>query len=155
MPVQSDRPTSSFWRASRRSALGVTQLAVKEPVHSVKHFGGVNTIDSKGVAVECAKIADKKKAQNIIILDISKLTSVTRYFVICTGINERQLYTIADEVEKELKKLSIKKFGIEGYREAKWILIDYGDVIVHLFDKEVRSYYDLELLWGDAPKVKW
>ncbi len=97
----------------------------------------------------------KKKAQNIIILDISKLTSVTRYFVICTGINERQLYTIADEVEKELKKLSIKKFGIEGYREAKWILIDYGDVIVHLFDKEMRSYYDLELLWGDAPKVKW
>ncbi|MDP6433312.1 MAG: ribosome silencing factor [Candidatus Scalindua sp.] len=100
-------------------------------------------------------MADKKKAQNIIILDISKLTSVTRYFVICTGINERQLYTIADEVEKELKKLSIRKFGIEGYREAKWILIDYGDVIVHLFDKEVRSYYDLELLWGDAPKVKW
>ncbi|MDV5121775.1 MAG: ribosome silencing factor [Candidatus Scalindua sp.] len=100
-------------------------------------------------------MADKKKAQNIIILDISKLTSVTRYFVICTGINERQLYTIADEVEKELKKLSIKKFGIEGYREAKWILIDYGDVIVHLFDKEMRSYYDLELLWGDASRVKW
>jgi|TARA_B100001079_G_C16215351_1_gene427758 ribosome-associated protein len=54
-----------------------------------------------------------------------------------------------------LKKLSIKKFGIEGYREAKWILIDYGDVIVHLFDKEMRSYYDLELLWGDASRVKW
>jgi ribosome-associated protein len=75
--------------------------------------------------------------------------------VICTGINERQLHTIADEIEKELKKLSIKKYGIEGYREAKWILIDYGDVIVHLFDKEMRSYYDLELLWGDAPQVKW
>jgi ribosome-associated protein len=91
----------------------------------------------------------------LVILDISKLTSVTEYFVICTGINERQLYTIADEIEKELKTLSIKKYGIEGYREAKWILIDYGDVIVHLFDKEMRSYYDLELLWGDAPKVKW
>ncbi len=103
----------------------------------------------------CAKTADNKKAQNIIILDISKLTSITRYFVICTGINERQLYTIADEIEKELKTLSIKKYGIEGYQEAKWILIDYGDVIVHLFDKEMRSYYDLELLWGDAPKVKW
>jgi ribosome-associated protein len=91
----------------------------------------------------------------LVILDISKLTSVTEYFVICTGINERQLYTIADEIEKELKTLSIKKYGIEGYREAKWILIDYGDVIVHLFDKEMRSYYDLELLWGDAPRVKW
>lgn len=103
----------------------------------------------------CAKTADNKKAQNIIILDISKLTSITRYFVICTGINERQLHTIADEIEKELKKLSIKKYGIEGYQEAKWILIDYGDVIMHLFDKEMRSYYDLELLWGDAPQVKW
>ncbi len=131
------------------------KILLKESAHSIKLFGGVNTIDSKGIAVECANIADKKKAQNIIILDISKLTSVTSYFVICTGINERQLYTIADEIEKELKKLSIKKYGIEGYREAKWILIDYGDVIVHLFDKEMRSYYDLELLWGDAPKVKW
>ena len=118
-------------------------------------MGGFNTLDSKEIAVVCAKIADKKKAQNIIILDISKLTFVTEYFVICTGINERQLCTIADEIEKELKKLSIKKYGIEGYREAKWILIDYGDVIVHLFDKEMRGYYDLELLWGDAPRVKW
>ena len=126
-------------------------------VAALSHYvlGGINTIDSKGIAVACAKTADNKKAQNIIILDISKLTSITRYFVICTGINERQLHTIADEIEKELKTLSIKKYGIEGYQEAKWILIDYGDVIVHLFDKEMRSYYDLELLWGDAPQVKW
>jgi ribosome-associated protein len=102
-----------------------------------------------------AKIADTKKAQDIIILDINKISSVTDYFVICSGINERQLHTIADEIDKELKKHSIKKYGIEGYQEAKWILIDYGDVIVHLFDKETRSYYDLELLWGDAPRVKW
>jgi len=58
-------------------------------------------------------------------------------------------------MDKEMKKLSISKLGMEGYREAKWVLIDYGDFIVHIFDKEIRSYYDLELLWGDAPKVTW
>ncbi len=113
------------------------------------------TLDSKEIAVKCAQIADQKKAQDIVILDISKISSVTDYFVICSGINDRQLYAIADEIDKQLKKLSVKKFGIEGYREAKWILIDYGDAIVHLFDKEMRSYYDLELLWGDAPRVEW
>ena len=112
-------------------------------------------MDSKEIAITCAKIADEKKAQDIVILDVDKISSITDYFVICSGINDRQLYAIADEIDKQLKKLSVKKFGMEGYREAKWILIDYGDAIVHLFDKEMRSYYDLELLWGDAPKIKW
>ncbi|MHC4267884.1 MAG: ribosome silencing factor [Planctomycetota bacterium] len=118
-------------------------------------LGGLSTLDSKEIAITCAKVADQKKARDIVILDISKLSSVTEYFVICTGINERQLYAIADEIDKELKALSIKKYGMEGYRGAKWILIDYNSVIVHLFDKETRSYYDLEFLWGDAPKVSW
>ncbi|MEE8327622.1 MAG: ribosome silencing factor [Nitrosomonadaceae bacterium] len=112
-------------------------------------------MDSKEIAIKCAQIADQKKAQDIVILDISKISSVTDYFVICSAINERQLHAIADEIDKQLKKLSVKKFGMEGYREAKWVLIDYGDFIVHIFEKEIRSYYDLELLWGDAPKVTW
>jgi len=107
------------------------------------------------VAITCAEIADEKKAQDIVVLDISKLTFIAEYFVICTGINERQLQTIADETKAKLKKRSIQNIGIEGYNEAKWILMDYGDVIVHLFSKEMRSFYELELLWGDAPKVTW
>lgn len=107
------------------------------------------------MAITCARIADEKKAQDVIVLDISKLTFIAEYFVICTGINERQLHTIADEIEVKLRKLSKEKIGIEGYNEAKWILMDYGDVIVHLFGKEMRSFYDLELLWGDAPKISW
>ncbi len=112
-------------------------------------------MDSKEIAIACAKIADEKKAQDIIILDVEKISSITDYFVICSAINERQLHAIADEIEKQLKKLSVTKFGMEGYREAKWVLIDYGDLIVHIFDKEIRNYYDLELLWGDAPNVEW
>ncbi len=107
------------------------------------------------MAITCAEIADEKKAQDIVVLDISKLTFIADYFVICTGINERQLQTIADEIKVKLKKRSIQNIGIEGYNEAKWILMDYGDVIVHLFSKEMRSFYELELLWGDAPKVTW
>ena len=107
------------------------------------------------MAITCAEIADEKKAQDIVVLDISKLTFIAEYFVICTGINERQLQTIADETKAKLKKRSIQNIGIEGYNEAKWILMDYGDVIVHLFSKEMRSFYELELLWGDAPKVTW
>ena len=112
-------------------------------------------MDSKEIAIICAKIAEEKKAQDIVILDVDKISVITDYFVICSAINERQLHAIADDMDKEMKKLSIGKLGMEGYREAKWVLIDYGDFIVHIFDKEIRSYYDLELLWGDAPKVEW
>ena len=112
-------------------------------------------MDLRDVAIACARIADEKKAQDIIILDISKLTFITQYFVICTGTNERQLHTISDEIEKHLKKSPIEKHGIEGYQDPKWILMDYGDIIVHIFGKETRNHYDLELLWGDAPRIEW
>ena len=112
-------------------------------------------MDAKEIAITCAKIADEKKARDIVILDVDKISSITDYFVICSAINERQLHAIADEIDKQMKKISVMKFGMEGYREAKWVLIDYGDFIVHIFEKEIRGYYDLELLWGDAPKVTW
>ncbi len=112
-------------------------------------------MDSKEIAITCAKIADEKKALDIVILDVDKISSITDYFVICSAINDRQLHAIADEIDKQMKKISVMKYGMEGYREAKWVLIDYGDFIVHIFDKEMRNYYDLELLWGDAPKIEW
>lgn len=101
-------------------------------------------------------MADEKKAVDIVVLDVNKLTFITDYFVICSGINKRQIQSIANDIEQKMAALSIHRLGIEGFNEAKWILLDYGgDVIVHLFDKETRTFYDLELLWGDAPKVKW
>jgi ribosome-associated protein len=112
-------------------------------------------LDSKEIAITCAKIADEKKALDIVILDVDKISSITDYFVICSAINDRQLHAIADEMDKQMKKISVMKYGMEGYREAKWVLIDYGDLIVHIFEKEMRNYYDLELLWGDAPRIEW
>lgn len=120
-----------------------------------KLFQGVKTIDSKEIAILCATIADNKKAEDILILDVRKLTFITDFFVICSGFNKRQLQSIAGEIELKLHSHGIHWTGIEGYTEGLWILMDYGDVIVNLFDKEKRHFYDLELLWGDAPKLRW
>ncbi|MGR3310424.1 MAG: ribosome silencing factor [Candidatus Brocadiales bacterium] len=117
--------------------------------------GEKNTIDPKEVAIYCAQLADEKKAADIVVLDVGKLTFIADCFVICSGINKRQLQSIANDIEGKLTALGIHRLGIEGLNDAKWVLLDYGEVIVHLFDKETRMFYDLELLWGDAPKVKW
>ncbi|MBM4055065.1 MAG: ribosome silencing factor [Planctomycetes bacterium] len=102
-----------------------------------------------------AKIAEDKKAEEIVVLDVSGLTFITDFFVICSGFNSRQLQSIMDEVELKMEGCGIRRNGVEGYTEAKWILIDYGDVVLHLFCQETRHFYDLELLWGDAPKIPW
>lgn len=83
------------------------------------------------------------------------LTFFTDFFVICNGSNKRQLQSIATEIELKLHSYGIRSVGIEGYAEASWILMDYGDVIVNVFDKDTRYFYDLELLWGDAPRLEW
>jgi ribosome-associated protein len=116
---------------------------------------GVQAIKPRDIAAHCARIADEKKAEDITVLDIRKLTFITDYFVIASGFNKRQLQAIADDIEKWMKNESIRCFGREGYNEAIWILLDYGDVVIHLFDEEARRTYDLEMLWGDAPRVRW
>ncbi|WP_315850893.1 ribosome silencing factor [Candidatus Kuenenia stuttgartiensis] len=113
------------------------------------------TLDSKEKAIIFARIADDKKAEEIVILEVKEVSFIADFFVICSGLNSRQLQGIADEVELKMKEYGIYRSGIEGYAEAKWILIDYGDVVLHLFCQEMRHFYDLELLWGDAPKIPW
>ncbi|MBU6391853.1 MAG: ribosome silencing factor [Planctomycetota bacterium] len=117
--------------------------------------GGTETLDSKEIAILCARIADNKKAEDILIFGVGDLTFIADFFVICSGFNKRQLQSIANDIELKLGSYGIRWIGMEGYTDALWILIDYGDVIVHLFDKDMRQFYDLELLWGDAPKLQW
>jgi len=103
------------------------------------------------LAVRCA--ADKKAA-DIIVLDLRQIASFAEYFIIATGSNQRQVQAIADEIEEQLKKqVSTRPVRIEGYNTAEWVLMDYGDFIVHIFNKEAREFYDLERLWRDAGKV--
>ena len=103
----------------------------------------------------CARIADEKKAREIQILDLHVLSPVTSYFVIATGINRRQIHAITEEIIKEVKQQGRLPIGVEGKDEARWVLIDLGDVIVHLMSAEAREYYSLEMLWGDAAEIPW
>jgi ribosome-associated protein len=99
--------------------------------------------------------ADEKKAVNMIALDLREIVSFTEFFVIASGTNQRQVQAIADEINEQLKKqLRRRPVRIEGYTGAEWILLDYGDFIIHLFDKDARDFYDLERLWRDARRVE-
>lgn len=101
-----------------------------------------------------AEAASDKKAEDLVILDVSHQLVITDYFVICSGNTDRQVRTITDEVERRLLAVFGRKpFRREGQREAHWVLLDYVDFVVHAFQKEDRSYYDLERLWSDAPRV--
>ena len=94
------------------------------------------------------------RARDIVLLAINKLLPVTDYFLIATGTSRRQLQSVADRIRESAEVEGLRP-SVEGFEEAQWVLLDLGPVVVHLFTAEKRGYYDLELLWGDAPKVDW
>jgi len=109
------------------------------------------------MATETLKIAyaaaDDKKAHDMVALDVSEIASFASQFLICTGDSSRQVQAIADEIEARLKEAGVRPDHIEGYRNAEWVLLDYSDLVVHVFSKTARVYYDLERLWRDAKPV--
>jgi len=106
-------------------------------------------------ALLCASAAEDNKGRNIVVLDMRPITPLYDYFVLVTGASRRQIHTIAEEVDAALRALGDRRLSIEGYENSKWVVQDYGDVVVHVFDQEAREYYALEELWADAPKVDW
>lgn len=111
--------------------------------------------DIKGWALLAADAAADKKATDIVALDVAQLLVVTDYFIICTGNTTIQVKAIADEIEERLRaEAGIKPLGREGFDEAKWILLDFGDLVVHVFQPEEREFYRLEKLWSDAPRLE-
>ena len=109
-------------------------------------------MDAWQVAVEAAQA---KKAEDIAVLDLQEVASFTNTFVICNGLNPRQNQAISDEVARLLKLEGVRPYGIEGYQQAEWILMDYGDFIVHIFSPRARNYYELERLWKTARRVSF
>ncbi|HEU4338858.1 MAG TPA: ribosome silencing factor [Planctomycetota bacterium] len=118
-----------------------------------RRFAAIAT--SRQLAVACARIADDKKASDIVVLDLRKLNGITDYFVICSALNDRQSRAIAEEVAMDMKRKGLRAFGVEGHRGAPWILEDFGDFVLHVFRENHRKFYDLESLWADAPRIKW
>jgi ribosome-associated protein len=104
--------------------------------------------------VAAVNAASDKKALNIVILDLREIASFTDYFVITSGTNERQVQAISDEVYETLKKAGSPAARVEGYKTAEWILLDYGDFIVHVFEEKSRKFYDLERLWRESKRVE-
>lgn len=106
--------------------------------------------------IAAAKAASDKKGEDTIILEVGGVLAITDAFVITSGTNSRQVRTIAEEVEQKIDEAGgAKPLRIEGLDDARWVLMDYGDFVVHVFLDEVRRYYDLERLWSDAPRVEW
>jgi ribosome-associated protein len=101
-----------------------------------------------------ARLANDKKAVDLKVLDLQGVAVFTDYFVICSGDSTTQVKAIVDNIEDGLAAQKVKPLGIEGRSHAHWVLMDYGDVIVHVFERETREYYELEKLWLDAPEVK-
>jgi len=110
--------------------------------------------ESRELAVAAARAAAAKQASDIAILDVHGLIVITDYFVICSGGTDRQVRTIVEEVERAVRDLGRKPLRREGETESRWVLLDYVDVVVHVFADEEREYYDLERLWRDAPRVE-
>lgn len=110
-------------------------------------------IESKTLALKIAEAALDKKAEEIVLIDVGGKVDYTDYLVVCSGSSERQVKTIAEEVERRLKVKRIIPFGVEGEEDGNWVLIDYGSVILHVFYRDTRQVYDLEGLWLDADRV--
>ena len=106
-------------------------------------------------AIWLAQLAQKKKAKDVVILNVGKTLFITNYFVIISGKTQKQNQALAQEMKEQAKMRGLKLFGWEGYQEGSWILLDFGSVIVHIFMESLRSFYDLEFLWSEAPRVKW
>ena len=113
------------------------------------------TLTSRTVAIELARLALDRHCTDIVVLDLRRLSPVTDFFVIATGTSSRQMSSLGREMADTAVQWDHPAFSIGGLGQATWVLIDFIDVIVHLFDSEHRSYYDLEMLWGDAPKTRW
>jgi len=109
--------------------------------------------EGRELAVAAAKIALERNCTDVSVLDLRGLSPATDYFVIATGTSDRQRRTVIDEICVHAKKAGLHRFGQAGYEQGRWILVDFVDVVIHVFDEEYRRYYDLEILWGDAKRL--
>jgi ribosome-associated protein len=109
--------------------------------------------DSKEKSLFCAKAALEKKAFNVTILELKQASSVTDYFLICSGRSDRQVQAIAESILEKMGEKGVRPLGEEGMREGRWVLMDYDDVVIHIFYDQVRLHYDLEGLWIEAPRI--
>ena len=113
------------------------------------------TLPALDRACLCARVAADNKARDVVVLDMRGITPLYDFFVLATGNSRRQIHTITEETDAAMRQQGDLRLAVEGYEGSKWVVQDYGDVVVHVFAPETREYYALEDLWADAPKVDW
>jgi ribosome-associated protein len=124
-------------------------LSAIDPARARTH-----ALDAESTARRAAEAALEKKADDVVLVDLRGKATYADFLVICSGTNERQLEAVADSVESSLRQAGQRLIGSEGGRGGRWVLLDFGDVVVHVFHQEERAYYDLEGLWSDAPMTR-
>ena len=115
----------------------------------------VRKITTRQLAIEAARIAYDRHGEDIVVLDLRGISPVADYFVIFTGTSGRQMSAVGEEIADTATKAGHRAFHVAGRDSDQWVLLDFFDVVVHIFDEEHRQYYDLELIWGDAPRLRW
>jgi ribosome-associated protein len=109
--------------------------------------------NARELALRCVKHALERKAYDLVLMEVGELTSLADYFLVCTGRSDTQVQAIARSIEEQLARDGVRPISVEGYTHGQWVVIDYGDVVVHVFCEPVREFYDLERLWSRAPRV--
>ncbi len=112
-------------------------------------------MDINKITKTACEALSEKKAGDIVVLDIGKVSVIADYFIIATGTNPSQISALVDSVEEKLEELDIRPVNIEGIQNASWVLMDYGDIIIHIFSKDDREFYDLERIWADCESIEW
>ena len=112
-------------------------------------------VASRNFACKLAQLAEDRHCTDIVILELAKTSPVAKHFLIATGTSEQQIRSIGNEMAILGKEENFKVFGKAGIQQGRWVVVDFVDIVVHLFETEYRQFYDLEMLWGDAPKIDW
>ena len=107
------------------------------------------------LALLAAEVCDEKKAKDIVVLDVRKITSISDYFIVCSTSNERQARAIAEDLRLKMRDLGRSEMGVEGLQDGRWVLQDFADFVLHIFHESQREFYDIEGLWADAKRVRW
>jgi ribosome-associated protein len=113
----------------------------------------LTTLDTATRVRDAVAAAEDRKAGDLKVLHLAQVSGFTDYFVICSGTSDRQVQAIADGIQERLRSEKVRPLHVEGYNRGQWVLLDYGDLVVHVFQEEPRRFYSLERLWGDAPDV--
>ena len=148
--TSSNTPTEHLVTKEQTSASHVTPRASVHISEKAKQERSLQ------LALAAARVAHEDKGQDILVLDLRELTCIFDYFVIASGTSRRQLHAMSEDIDHKLEDdLGDERMGIEGYQGSNWILLDYGTVVVHLFDAETRDFYAIEKLWGEAKQLDW